>query len=75
MSEIRSDWKALYGFRPRAFAHFERSKARSAKMQKLAPVHGTQTVCIFTLLFTKKALQNGQRNTPSEAIRAFPLLG
>ncbi len=32
---------ALYGFRPRAFAHFERSKARSAKIEKLglAPSH------------------------------------
>jgi hypothetical protein len=34
---------ALYGFRPRAFAHFERSKARSAKIEKLglAPSHSS----------------------------------
>ena len=33
------------------------------------------TVSIFTLRFTKNALQNGQKETPSEAIRAFLGLG
>jgi hypothetical protein len=30
-------------------------KARSAKMEKLVPFHGTQTVSIFALRLTKKA--------------------
>jgi len=33
------------------------------------------TVSIFTLRFTKNALQNGQKETPSEAIKALPVFG
>jgi hypothetical protein len=33
------------------------------------------TVSIFTLRFTKNASQNGQKETPSEAITALPPLG
>jgi hypothetical protein len=33
-----------YGFRRRSFAHFERSMACFAKIQKLVPLCGTQTV-------------------------------
>jgi hypothetical protein len=33
------------------------------------------TVSILTLRFTKNALQNGQKETPLEAITALPLLG
>ncbi len=42
---------------------------------KNSPALRAQTVCIFTLLFTKNALQNGQKNTPSEAISGLPLIG
>jgi hypothetical protein len=36
---------------------------------------GPHTVSIFTLRFTKNALQNGQKETRSEAIRALLALG
>jgi len=57
------------------FTHVERPKACFAKIQKLAPLCGAQTVCIFTLRFTKNALQHGQKETLPETIRASLLSG